>query len=114
MPAVGSVAEVPEEGSERLGLAVDVAPDADAGKPGLQPDYAPALYATLERLAPTFGLTTGASYGDRPHVEIPGYVRAPDLAPLRRQYEACAGTEAQKLRAAWRVLEIHPPAAWAK
>jgi peptidoglycan L-alanyl-D-glutamate endopeptidase CwlK len=110
--AGGPRAAPPGMSGHNFGLAVDVAPDADPAKAGLQPSWDRARFEVLDEEAPRFGLVTGARYGDAPHVEIPGFVRGPELAPLHRMHEATRGTERDKLRAVWRRLDLHPPAAW--
>lgn len=110
--AGGPKAAPPGSSGHNFGIACDVAPDANPAKPGLQPKYDVKLYRVLVEEAPRFGLTTGAPYGDHPHVEIPGLVRARELATLRRIYETTPGGHAEKLAAVWAHLDAHPPAAF--
>lgn len=88
--------------AHQYGLAVDLAPDADTERPGLQgPDYSRAAYAVLLEEVERVGLASGASFGDLPHVGMPGYVRSSALRPLRAVYLAATGDRMAKLTAVW-------------
>lgn len=78
------------ESPHNFGIAADLSRDADTIRAGLQPDYKPESYEILRELAPKHGLEWGGSWAkftDRPHVQIPNYVTASQLEPLRYSYE---------------------------
>jgi peptidoglycan L-alanyl-D-glutamate endopeptidase CwlK len=107
--AGGPRAAPPGYSSHWIGGAVDLAPDADEGKPGLQgPAYKFAAYTTLVEEAQRAGLVSGRSFNDDPHVQIPTFVSGRDLQPLRKLWAALEGaTEAEKMGAMWRYLDVH-------
>jgi peptidoglycan L-alanyl-D-glutamate endopeptidase CwlK len=73
-----------------FGIAADLCRDADANRAGLQPDYRPEEYEILRELAPKYGLVWGGSwekFPDRPHVQMPNYITATQLEPLKYCYE---------------------------
>lgn len=65
-------------------------------------DYS-ILYEELKKV----GLTNGSSYGDWPHVEIPGFVKANDLAPLSRIWENSDpnAPTLDRLKEVWKYLD---------
>ena len=77
------------ESTHNFGIAVDLCRDGVLDRRGLQPDYAPESYEILRELAPAYGLLWGGSwkFPDRPHVQMPHWVTARDLEPLRHCYE---------------------------
>ncbi len=78
------------ESAHNFGIAVDLCRDGFIERAGLQPDYRPESYEPLRLLAPKHGLIWGGAWSnpDRPHVQLPGYVNANQLKPLRTIYEA--------------------------
>lgn len=84
--------------AHNYGLAVDCARLLPDGK--LSWD----AYEVLEMLVSKHGLVTGKSFGDRPHLQWPGYVSGAQLRPLKVIYEAASGTELDKLKAVWQTL----------
>lgn len=77
------------ESSHNFGIAADLCLDSNIVRAGLQPDYRPESYEVLRELAPKHGLVWGGSwkFRDVPHVQLPNYVTAAQLAPLRHAYE---------------------------
>lgn len=77
------------QSAHNFGIAVDLCRDGLLDRAGLQPDYKPESYEILRELAPKHGLVWGGSwkFRDTPHVQIPNYVYAKDLEPLRAEYE---------------------------
>lgn len=77
------------ESAHNFGIAVDLCRDGLVDRRGLQPNRAPESYEILRELAPKHGLVWGGSWKfvDLPHIQMPNYVTAYDLAPLRRCYE---------------------------
>ncbi len=78
------------QSAHNFGVAVDLCRDGLVDRVGLQPDYRPESYEALRLLAPKHGLVWGGSwqFKDLPHVQLPGYVTAGQLQPLREAYEA--------------------------
>ncbi len=72
-----------------FGIAADLVRDVLVDRAGIQPDYAPEAYEMLRTVAPKHGLVWGGSwkFRDNAHVQLPRYVTADDLKPLREQYE---------------------------
>lgn len=92
------------ESAHNFGIAGDLVLDGYMDRAGLQPDYRPASYDLLGELCPKHGLVWGGSwqgFKDRPHVQMPDFVSATELAPLRA--ELAAGG----LEAAWTYLYRH-------
>lgn len=77
------------ESAHCFGIAADLVRDGFLDRRGLQPDWAPESYAVLGELAPKHGLVWGGSwkFKDNPHVQMPHWVTARDLEPLRHCYE---------------------------
>lgn len=73
------------ESAHNFGLAADLVLDGYLDRAGLQPDYRPASYDLLGELCPKHGLVWGGSwkFKDRPHVQMPDFVTAGEMAPLR-------------------------------
>lgn len=106
----------PAGGSQhQFGLAVDLVPDGDLVRPGLQADYARKNYDILLEVVAELGLHSGVGYNDAPHVGVPRFVSAKDLKPLAKIYRATAGDERTKLAAVHAYLDGLPlfPAALA-
>lgn len=78
------------ESAHQFGIAADVCRDGIVERKGLQPDWRPETYELLRELAPKHNLVWGGTWPnpDRPHLQMPGFVTATELAPLRRKYEA--------------------------
>lgn len=78
------------ESAHNFGIAVDLCRDGLVDRAGLQPDYKPEAYEMLRELAPKYGLVWGGAwkFRDNPHVQMPHYVTARDLEPLRYCYES--------------------------
>ncbi len=63
-------------------------------------------YSLLEETAPKHGLVTGKAFGDRPHVQWPGYVNGRELLPLKIVYNKATGTELERLKiAVWPTIK---------
>ena len=77
------------ESAHNFGIAAALCRDGVLDRRGLQPDYAPEAYAILHDLAPKHGLIWGGDwkFRDNPHVQMPHWVTARDLSPLRHCYE---------------------------
>jgi hypothetical protein len=94
------------QSAHNFGIAADLVRDSYLDRAGVQPDYRPESYELLGVLCPKHGLVWGGSwrFKDLPHVQLPGYVTALQLAPLRDAF-ARGG-----LSAAWRhVSEENTP-----
>lgn len=63
------------------------------------------LYEELEKV----GLTNGSSYGDFPHVEIPGFVSKKQLVPLKTVWYATdpSAPILDRLKEVWAYLDKH-------
>ena len=97
--------------AHQYGLAADFTADLREDKPGLQPDFRLPEYDVLGEEVRRVGLVWGASFGDAPHVQWPGYLTAKQLLPLRA-YVATFG-EAVALPRIWAVLDAErSSAAW--
>jgi len=105
----------PFQSAHNFGLAIDFACDRDVTRAGLQPGWSPDEYEVLGAQARAHGLVWGGDLKlhDRPHVQIPGYVTAAELEPLRQIYldatergNSARGRELSKLRAVWDHLRI--------
>ena len=93
----------------QFGIAVDLVRDVD-NAPGVQPGWAPALYAPLGPASTVYRLTWGGTWEwpDRPHVQWPGYVSGEDLASLRGAWALGAkngGGTVAALSSVWRHLD---------
>lgn len=89
------------QSSHNFGIAYDLVRDGFMERAGLQPDYRPASYDVLGPAAQKHGIVWGGSwtFKDLPHVQLPGYVTAAQLEPLRVAFEAGG------LRAVWDFLD---------
>lgn len=78
------------QSAHNFGIAVDLVRDGLIDRAGIQPDYAPESYEPLRLLAPKHGLVWGGSwkFRDNPHVQMPNYITARDLDPLRFCFES--------------------------
>ena len=76
------------QSAHNFGLAIDFAHDRDLARGGLQDGWSPEEYEVLGVQARAHGLVWGGdlAFSDRPHVQLPGYVTATQLAPLRAVY----------------------------
>lgn len=102
------------QSAHNFGLAIDFCADSSPA-PGLQPVWHAVAYNVLGEEARRAGLVWGGSFGDRPHVQLAGYVTGAHLAPVRVAFEAelarCGKTIAESertrraLAAAWRVVD---------
>lgn len=69
--------------AHNYGLAFDFCADSDRNPlNGLQPDWKDPAYDVLGEEAKKAGLAWGASFGDKPHVGLPGFERGSQLGPL--------------------------------
>lgn len=95
------------QSAHNFGLAADLVLDGYMDRAGLQPDFRPSSYDLLGELCPKHGLVWGGSwvFKDRPHVQMPGWVTAKDLEPLRLLYEG-----EHSLRAVWQHVDGILPA----
>lgn len=77
------------QSAHNFGVAVDLCLDGVVDRRGLQPDWRPESYELLRTLAPKHGLVWGGSWKfvDNAHVQIPGFVTAAEMQPLRDRYE---------------------------
>lgn len=103
----GTRAAPPGHSAHNFGGAVDLAPDGDLVKPGLQADYRPRMYKTLGEEVKRVGLVWGDSFNDMPHVQIPVYVSGKQLRPLREIYVTTPGDPKARLKAVWDYLDAH-------
>lgn len=76
------------DSAHNFGLAADLCLDDDRAKPGLQPNWSPEKYEVLGPLCAKYGLEWGGNwkFRDAPHVQIPGFVTAAQLKPLREDF----------------------------
>ncbi len=91
--------------AHQYGLAVDWTADLDPATGGLQPTWDPAKYDVLGAEAAKEGLIWGASFGDRPHVQWPGFVSGSELLVLSKLWLQCEGPDEGRLRATWQYLD---------
>lgn len=97
----GPKAAPPGLSAHNYGMAVDCALLLPDGKLSWLGEH----YETLEKTAEKHGLVTGKAFGDRPHVQVPNYVTGTQLWPLKTVYNRTPGTELEKLKAVWNVVE---------
>jgi len=69
--------------AHNFGIAVDFVRDGDPHRPGVQPRWDLPAYEILGQEVGRAGLAWGGSFGDAPHVQWPGFVRASELEQLR-------------------------------
>lgn len=106
--AGGPRAAPPGGSAHQFGGAVDLAPDADESRPGLQgPDYRGRAYDVLVEEARRAGLVSGRGFNDNPHVQIPQFVSSASLQPLRKTWAVVGATDAERLAACWRYFDMH-------
>lgn len=94
--------------AHQYGLADDSTVDGDSDDTnGLQPTWDPKRYDILGEEAERVGLVWGRSFGDRPHVNWPGFTSGTELSTLQRIWNACPKevTDDGKLRACWSYLD---------
>jgi len=100
----------PYQSAHNFGLAIDFALDRDLGCAGPQDGWSPEEYELLGTEARAHGLLWGGDFTltDRPHVQLPGFVTAAQLEPLRVVYLGARerGSDARsrarsKLQAVW-------------
>lgn len=92
------------QSAHNFGLAGDLVLDGFMDRAGLQPDYRPESYELLRELAPKHGLLWGGAWPglkDLPHVQMPDFVSADDMAPLRAEFSKGG------LQAVWTYLYGH-------
>lgn len=94
--------------AHNYGLAIDVCLDGDLNKPGLQPNWYLGHYGILHRACASAGLAWGGSFGDAPHIGIPGFESKNELRPLYQRWiqQPVNAKEIDKLKAVWDVLHI--------
>ena len=99
----------PFESPHAFGLAVDLVLDKDQAAPGLQPDWGNEAFCPLGPVAAEVHLIWGGDWAwkDRPHLNLPGYTTAADLAPLTKIWQSARGTPAERLQAVWKEVQCH-------
>lgn len=95
--------------AHQYGLAIDFVADQFPDTPGLQPDWTDAAYDCLGREAQGAGLIWGVGFGDRPHVQWPGYVSGTELQPLLDIWKTSVGTDLARLGKVWQHVSITHP-----
>lgn len=97
----------PWQSAHQYGIAVDLCRDADAVRAGLQPSWKREDYALLGRVCARRGLVWGGTFKffDAPHVQMPGYVSAKELAPLKAVATQSPSNPPEYLRRVWDVLD---------
>lgn len=98
------------QSAHNFGIAADLVLDGYMDRAGLQPDYRPASYDLLGHLCPKHGLVWGGSWAfkDLPHVQLPGFVTAGELAPLRAALEGTPSDQRGGLVPVWDYLFANP------
>lgn len=94
------------QSAHNFGIAADLCLDGYVDRAGLQPDWRPESYELLRTLAPKHGLVWGGTFkglADFPHVQLPGFVDAGELQPLRKLFDAGG------LQACWGYLDSLTP-----
>ena len=93
----------PLESAHNFGLAIDLCKDMRVDRAGLQPSWRPEDYAILDKGCRLHGLEWGGWWKakDFPHVQMPGYVTAAELAPLAHVWKHTQGNELVRLGAVW-------------
>lgn len=96
----------PFQSAHCFGLALDFCRDKDAELAGLQPDWSEASYDVLGLYAVKRGLLWGGSwrFKDRPHIQLPGYVTALEMAPLEVAWKAAGGSIENRLQSVWKSM----------
>lgn len=95
--------------AHNYGIAVDLAPDGDLKRPGLQPVWTDAAYVVLGEEVKRVGLVWGASFGDKPHVQWPGFVNGKELSVLNDMWKVAKGNTVARLKTVWEYLGQHQP-----
>lgn len=108
----GGRAAPPGASQHNFGLAVDVAPDGDMAKTGLQPDWRDAAYVILgEEVAKRPRLHWGNSYNDSPHVGWADFVSRPRITILdsawRRNFFEDGETKDLLVKYVWPLVDEH-------
>jgi hypothetical protein len=95
------------ESAHNFGLAVDLCRDMRMDRAGLQPSWRPEDYEVLDRACRIHGLEWGGWWRlkDRPHVQLPGYVGAKELAPLAKVWRVTQGSDLVRLGAVWDAID---------
>ena len=106
--AGGPRAAGPGKSNHNFGLAADCALIISPS-PKRVLRWDPDDFLILEEEAPKVGLKTGKAYGDRPHVEWPGFISARDLDPLDLIYRKTPGTPLLKLKEVWKAVDAAAP-----
>lgn len=96
---------MPGQSAHNFGLAIDFARIVNGKAVWKDSDY-----DTLIEEAVAHGLHSGVKYRDRPHVSWPGYITGVDLKPLALCFKATPGSDLDKLKAVWQLLEHGPTA----
>lgn len=101
----------PWTSAHQYGIAVDLCRDANHDRAGLQPSWKREDYAVLGRVCARRGLVWGGTFKffDAPHVQLPGYVTARELAPLKAVATNPPGAPPEYLRRVWDVLAKEKP-----
>jgi peptidoglycan L-alanyl-D-glutamate endopeptidase CwlK len=96
--------------AHNYGLAEDSAADSDIATPGLQPTWDPKRYDIYGEELARVGLVWGASFGDRPHAQWPGFVSGTQIQVLKGIWDACPkGTaDPKRLEAIWAYVDSLP------
>jgi peptidoglycan LD-endopeptidase CwlK len=91
------------QSAHNFSIAADLVLDGYLDRAGLQPSYRPESYDLLGHLAPKHGLVWGGSwkFRDLPHVQMPDFITAVDMAPLRDAFQAGG------MDGVFRVLDSH-------
>jgi hypothetical protein len=102
------------QSAHNYGIAVDFF-SVQAREPGepMVPNWAPESYDMLGAMAVKHGLLWGGTWTalpDRPHVQVPRYVTAEDLAPLEKAFTSpllpeLGDTTQNALHRAWAMLD---------
>ena len=96
--------------AHQYGLAIDFVSDKAPEVPGLQPDWSDPAYDALGKEAQAAGLVWGVGFGDRPHVQWPGFVNATQLHPLLDVWRGTPDPEDHpRLAAVWQYVAEHSP-----
>lgn len=94
--------------AHQYGLADDSCPDKDADPSnGFQPNWDQKAFDILGSETAKAGLVWGASFGDRPHVQWPGYVNAAQLSALQKvwQMPPASTRDDMRLRSVWSYID---------
>lgn len=91
------------QSAHNFGIAVDVVLDGYIDRAGLQPDWRPESYIPLGPVVRANGLIWGGDwvFKDRPHFQVPTFITAADMEPLRQAFAAGG------LKSVWAYLDQH-------